>query len=172
MSWIDDFVEGPVVDGINKIGKVVDGNKEAIAGASSTLVSITLERDELIEIAKDVGKKSTIGAGFDGLFGLYKAAIFYKKGLIGKKEFAHHLLSEIGCGFISSVMGNAASVTVKLVFAPHRSVSFLVGIGVSAGTRWIYRNYVPDGLPDVDEKEDGNEDMEEKVREVLDTVFK
>lgn len=169
-NWMNKVVDGPMVDAINGVSGLLQ--KSTHASTASTLVSITLSREEWLELAKDVGVKSTIGAGIDGLFGLYKATLFYKEGRITKEEFAKHILSEVGCGFISSAAGNASSITVKIITGNNKSLSFLVGVGVSAGTRWVYRKVVPSVLPEnQDVEEEGEEEkkpsLNEAIRDIL-----
>ena len=168
MSLTNKLMEKLAVDTVNKVGEMICSNKGAIKDVSSTLVGITLDRDEWLEIAADVGKKSAAGAAIDGSFGLYKAAIYYKNGHINKKTFAKHVVSEIGCGFLSSAAGNAGSITVKL-FTPNKGIAFIVGIGVSAGTRWLYRKYMPDSLPDLNPKE-GEKEQEDIDSDILQEI--
>ena len=172
MGFINQFVEKVIVDGVNKGSEFLNCNKGNVSSvflsSNSEIIKFTLDQEEWIEIAKDIGKKSSTGAAIDGAFALYKASLLYKNGHIEKKDFAKHIISELGCGFLSSATGNAGSVTIKILTG-NKTASFIVGIGVSAGTRWLYRKAVPGYLPEVEGKED-EEDEELAVREILDQI--
>jgi hypothetical protein len=177
MSVIEDLIDGPVVDGINKTGELVERHRSVLKSSTRSLVTITLESDELLEIVRGIGKKSTLGVAVDGVFGLYKGILYYRSDQISKKEFAKYLFSEMGCGFLSSFVGNASSVTVKILTG-NKPASFIVGIGTSAGTRWIYRELTPSIIPE-NENEDEELDEEEiedlgksLVRDLFDKVRK
>lgn len=167
MNWTRTLAELGV-DCLNQTYDVAN----AIDGVPRDIVTIRLDRDEWIDIAQTVGKKSAIGAAVDGTFGLYKAAIFYRNGHINKKTMALHVFNEIGCGAISSAVGQASSIAIRVAIDSNPT-AFLVGLAGSAGTRWVYRRYMPDILPDLDSDGENNEeeDLEDIVVSVIDDVI-
>lgn len=105
------------------------------------------------ELAKICGKAGTAGAVVDGAVGGLRATRHLRAGTIDGRQALRHVGAEAGCGFVTSASGTAGTLAVFMVTGSMGPAALAAGMGASMGSRWAYRQVVPETLPDEDEIE-------------------
>lgn len=99
------------------------------------------------ELAAICGRAGVAGAVVDAGVGGLNAAGAYRRGEVDAKQAGKHVVSEAGCGFVTSASGTAGTLAMYMVTGSLGPAALVLGMGASMGSRYLYRKIVGDTLP-------------------------
>lgn len=109
---------------------------------------VVVQSGPVTEVARLCGRAGVAGAIVDGSMGGMQAVKAVRDGKLDKAGAAKHVAAEAGCGFVTSSAGTAGTVAVYLVTGTMGPAALVAGMGASMGSRWVYRKFVGETLPD------------------------
>ncbi len=132
-------------------GKLVRGTKDAAVAAKSAkprdVIRVAASGPVVRELATICGKAGIAGGVVDGSMGAVAAYKAHKEGKIDRAGAVKHVVSETGCGFVTSSTGTAGTLAVMLTTGAAGPVAMIAGMGASMGSRYVYRRIVGETLP-------------------------
>ncbi len=118
------------------------------------------------ELVMICGRAGVAGAVVDGALGGVQAAKLMRDGQIDGKQAAVHVGAEAGCGFVTSTAGTAGTLAAYMLLGSMGPTALVAGMGASLGSRYVYRRFVGETLPEADaskknKREDDSDLMED-----------
>lgn len=118
------------------------------------------------ELVMICGRAGVAGAVVDGALGGVQAAKLMRDGKIDGKQVAVHVGAEAGCGFVTSTAGTAGTLAAYMLIGSMGPTALVAGMGASLGSRYVYRRFVGETLPqaestDKNKREEDSDLMED-----------
>ncbi len=135
------------------------------AQKAMVIARATISSGPTRELAMICGRAGVAGAVVDGALGGIQAAKLMRDGQISGKQAAVHVGAEAGCGFVTSTAGTAGTLAAYMLLGSMGPTALVAGMGASLGSRYMYRRFVGETLPEAESKGKNKREDESELME-------